>query len=478
MPLPTYDTPLGHSPGRNAQLSSPTGFDLDSAKASLHCSADSASFPSSLDGEHRSGGPSDAGWLSQTSHSFQHRVGGSSAPSSGDRTAHHAVWLDLDVYRPSSPGTRQRPGPLILGPARSYSHCSSDSLSSTPASSPCTDLPESGGGRFFIDYDSVHYSSTTPPFPNSPHGSRWLPLRSPLSGSNHVGQLPSSPRLSSEDSRTLSPRSNASCLALQNVTISDAEDQNPGQMREEHAKTGSDWKVYDGLPMDQNASSFQGYADRSWVRFSSAGSPPLYAQSGDQPPVSFSIPARALPGTIHPLSSDMAVHVLSRSATFPSRTPDLWEGNAGGNPTLPYPLLSPPAGINDGQTLATEQSANGNQLKLAAKSSSATQKRRQPLYVRENRPPRPANAWILYRSNKLRQLREQEVSNVASDRLSERREAGVAAVGGRPQADVSKFISEMWKNESKEAKLYYEQQAEIKKIEHLAKYPGAFFDFL
>lgn len=73
----------------------------------------------------------------------------------------------------------------------------------------------------------------------------------------------------------------------------------------------------------------------------------------------------------------------------------------------------------------------------------------------EKQPPRPPNAWILYRSEK---LRDPSLKPGSGQRL--------------PQADISKMISQMWKNESEDVRARYEYLANIKKNEHEAKYPG------
>lgn len=71
----------------------------------------------------------------------------------------------------------------------------------------------------------------------------------------------------------------------------------------------------------------------------------------------------------------------------------------------------------------------------------------------EKQPPRPPNAWILYRSEKLR-----DPTLKSETRL--------------PQADISKMISAMWKSESEDVRARYEYLANVKKNEHEAKYPG------
>ena len=70
-------------------------------------------------------------------------------------------------------------------------------------------------------------------------------------------------------------------------------------------------------------------------------------------------------------------------------------------------------------------------------------------------PPRPPNAWILYRSDRLRALPP-------------------AAPGAprRPQSEISKEIARMWKNEAEETKSEYERRAELAKAEHARQYPN------
>jgi len=75
--------------------------------------------------------------------------------------------------------------------------------------------------------------------------------------------------------------------------------------------------------------------------------------------------------------------------------------------------------------------------------------------AKDIQPPRPPNAWILYRSDKLKSL--------PPEQPGEQR---------RAQADVSKLISEMWRNESEAVKLEYERLADAKKAEHQRLYPS------
>ncbi|KAG2113868.1 uncharacterized protein F5147DRAFT_35746 [Suillus discolor] len=72
----------------------------------------------------------------------------------------------------------------------------------------------------------------------------------------------------------------------------------------------------------------------------------------------------------------------------------------------------------------------------------------------EIKPPRPPNAWILYRSDKIKELPPAEPGQRS-----------------RAQADVSKLVSDMWRKESDAVKLEYERLADAKKAEHQRKYP-------
>ncbi|KAJ7647508.1 hypothetical protein FB45DRAFT_1051980 [Roridomyces roridus] len=66
------------------------------------------------------------------------------------------------------------------------------------------------------------------------------------------------------------------------------------------------------------------------------------------------------------------------------------------------------------------------------------------------KPPRPPNAWILYRSDKSKTVRE----------------------GRMAQGELSKIIAEMWRNEAPEIRAYYERLADQAKIQHLNDNPG------
>ncbi|EPQ57488.1 high mobility group box, partial [Gloeophyllum trabeum ATCC 11539] len=70
-------------------------------------------------------------------------------------------------------------------------------------------------------------------------------------------------------------------------------------------------------------------------------------------------------------------------------------------------------------------------------------------------PPRPPNAWILYRSDKLKTLPPVP-----------------PGMPRRAQADVSREISLMWKNEREEVRAQYERLAEVRKAQHQNAYPG------
>ena len=66
------------------------------------------------------------------------------------------------------------------------------------------------------------------------------------------------------------------------------------------------------------------------------------------------------------------------------------------------------------------------------------------------RPPRPPNSWILYRSHMARERTDLE---------------------GRAQSEISAIISKAWRDAPADVKLHFEMLAEAKKVEHQARYP-------
>jgi len=78
-----------------------------------------------------------------------------------------------------------------------------------------------------------------------------------------------------------------------------------------------------------------------------------------------------------------------------------------------------------------------------------------PAACRPATVPRPPNAWILYRSDKVRELPPL-----------------APGVERRAQGEVSKIISAMWAKESDETRHEYEKRAEAAKIEHALKHPN------
>ena len=66
------------------------------------------------------------------------------------------------------------------------------------------------------------------------------------------------------------------------------------------------------------------------------------------------------------------------------------------------------------------------------------------------RPPRPPNSWILYRSHMAKERTDLE---------------------GRAQSEISAIISKAWRDAPPDVKLHFEMLAEAKKVEHQARYP-------
>lgn len=68
--------------------------------------------------------------------------------------------------------------------------------------------------------------------------------------------------------------------------------------------------------------------------------------------------------------------------------------------------------------------------------------------------PRPPNAFILYRSEQLKELKKK------------------GSTAGISQSLISKMIGGMWREESPDVRKWFVQRADEKKVEHLATYPG------
>ncbi|CAG8530721.1 1139_t:CDS:2 [Diversispora eburnea] len=70
----------------------------------------------------------------------------------------------------------------------------------------------------------------------------------------------------------------------------------------------------------------------------------------------------------------------------------------------------------------------------------------------EKRPPRPPNAFILYR-------REKQPAILATNRHM-------------TNAEISRYIANLWKNESNETRLMWERYADQQKLNHMKAYPN------
>ncbi|KAL7413751.1 hypothetical protein BDY24DRAFT_331342, partial [Mrakia frigida] len=68
--------------------------------------------------------------------------------------------------------------------------------------------------------------------------------------------------------------------------------------------------------------------------------------------------------------------------------------------------------------------------------------------------PRPPNSWILYRSDTIKKIKDAKTR------------------GEEFPGDVSKMISLLWKNESKEVRLRYDKLSAVRKAEHARLYPN------
>ncbi len=79
----------------------------------------------------------------------------------------------------------------------------------------------------------------------------------------------------------------------------------------------------------------------------------------------------------------------------------------------------------------------------------------------EPHTPRPPNAWILYRSQKFREIQQNRDSQTRSGSSDK----------PKSQAEISRIISQMWQNETTAVKQRFEALADEKKLAHQRMYP-------
>lgn len=73
-------------------------------------------------------------------------------------------------------------------------------------------------------------------------------------------------------------------------------------------------------------------------------------------------------------------------------------------------------------------------------------------------PPRPQNAWILYRAWALSGLLEKQPE-----------------LKGKPQSQISKLLGQQWANETPDVRKHFEHQANLQKERHAQEYPDYVF---
>lgn len=79
----------------------------------------------------------------------------------------------------------------------------------------------------------------------------------------------------------------------------------------------------------------------------------------------------------------------------------------------------------------------------------------------EPHTPRPPNAWILYRSEKFREIQQSR---------NEQSRSG-SSEKPKSQAEISRIVSQMWQNETSAVKQKFEALADEKKLAHQRMYP-------
>ncbi|KAK0539024.1 hypothetical protein OC835_001270 [Tilletia horrida] len=91
----------------------------------------------------------------------------------------------------------------------------------------------------------------------------------------------------------------------------------------------------------------------------------------------------------------------------------------------------------------------------------------------KERVKRPHNAWIIYRTEKSRELRDSFLQGLLPPPASGGH-THLLGAGTTPkrEADLSKYLAAMWKSESPEVKEKYAERARAEREAHLQKYPG------
>ncbi|KAJ1024159.1 hypothetical protein NDA16_002998 [Ustilago loliicola] len=98
---------------------------------------------------------------------------------------------------------------------------------------------------------------------------------------------------------------------------------------------------------------------------------------------------------------------------------------------------------------------------LSQSSPDAQRKEPNRAEAAEPHTPRPPNAWILYRSQKFREIQQNR---------NEQSRSG-SSEKPKSQAEISKMISQMWQNEKSSVKQKFEALADEKKLAHQRMYP-------
>ncbi|OSD05023.1 hypothetical protein PYCCODRAFT_1362856 [Trametes coccinea BRFM310] len=195
------------------------------------------------------------------------------------------------------------------------------------------------------------------------------------------------------------------------------------------------------------------------------------------------VPARSLEvSTDAPLPPTVSIiSPTPRAFTFPindTRFPNSpssspFEPTLKSIPSTPPPFrpFSPTSSIGSDSSLSVPDSTFSSPTAPASSRASSRRRRRSTVSdVEERRPKkgevgyikRPENAWMLFRKQHVRDVAAAwEEAAAASDEAKKQR-----------QADLSKSLSQQWKNLPPEEKQYWEELAKQKKEEHKIMYPN------
>ena len=123
--------------------------------------------------------------------------------------------------------------------------------------------------------------------------------------------------------------------------------------------------------------------------------------------------------------------------------------------------VSPPLGVHQTHMPYGVQAHSSHRADYGQSSLDGQRKGQREAEPAEPHTPRPPNAWILYRSQKFREIQQQRDAQTSLG----------SSESPKSQAEISRIISQMWQNETAAVKQRFEALADEKKLAHQRMYP-------